>query len=311
MQEITKKQRNYYREPTWFKTIKYTLLVLFSLFFLFPIYALVINSVMPYEQIQGMRSLWPEYFEFSTYTKVFTDGGFKIVFSGTFPFVKIVLSGYIRYLFNTILVCILNISGVCIASSLTAYAISKLDFWGKNFVFACIMGMVLLPSTILSIPLYIIYSKLGWVGTLYPLWVPMWFGGGTMNIFLVRQFMKGIPKSYSEAASLDGANSFQVFVRIILPLVKPILIYLAVTGFFGNWNDFSGPLMYVRDEEKNWTLSLALYMIFGTDSLGTGTEKYMNNQMAVGVMMMIPCVILFAFFQKTIMEGISVIGVKG
>ncbi len=292
MQRIIKKQRSIYKEPVWFTSIKYFFLILFSFIFLFPIYALFINSVMPYEQLQGMRSLWPDYFEFSTYTKVFT-------------------SEYIRYLLNTLIVCVLNIGGVCIASSLTAYAISKLDFWGKNFVFAIIMGMILLPSTILSIPLYIIYSELGWVGTLYPLWVPMWFGGGTMNIFLVRQFMKGIPKSYSEAASLDGANNFQVYVKIVLPLIKPILIYLAVTGFFGNWNDFSGPLMYVRDEQRNWTLSLALYMIFGTDSLGSGTEKFMNNQMAVGVMMMTPCVILFSFFQKTIMEGISVIGIKG
>ena len=293
MQMKVKKQRSYYREPIYFTCIKYFFLVLFSIVFLFPIYALVINSFMPYEQIQGLRSLWPNYFEFRTYTKVFND------------------PAYLRYLLNTLLVCVLNIGGVCVASSLTAYAISKLEFWGKNFVFAIIMGMVLLPSTILSIPLYLIYSKLNWIGTLYPLWVPMWFGGGTMNIFLVRQFMKGIPKSYSEAASLDGANSFQIFIKIILPLVKPILIYLAVTGFFGNWNDFSGPLMYVRDEQSNWTLSLALYMIFGTDSLGSGTEKFMNNQMAVGVMMMIPCVVLFSFFQKTIMEGISVIGVKG
>ncbi|MBR2385609.1 MAG: carbohydrate ABC transporter permease [Clostridia bacterium] len=292
MQNIVKKQRSYYKEPLALTIAKYFFLVLFSFFFLFPVYALVINSFMPYEQLVGVRSLWPKYFEFKTYTKVFT-------------------TEYVRYFVNTLKVCFLNIGGVCVASSLTAYAISKLDFWGKNFVFAVIMGMVLLPSTILSIPLYIIYSKLEWIGTLYPLWVPMWFGGGTMNIFLVRQFMKGIPKSYSEAASLDGANSLQVFIKIILPLVKPILIYLAVTGFFGNWNDFSGPLMYVRDEQKNWTVSLALYMIFGTDSLGSGTQKFMNNQMAVGVMMMIPCVILFAFFQKTIMEGISVIGVKG
>ena len=95
-----------------------------------------------------------------------------------------------------------------------------------------------------------------------------------------------------------------------MPLVKPILIYLAVTGFFGNWNDFQGPLMYVRNNQNSWTLSLALYMIFGTDMSSSVSQKFSNNQMAVGVMMMIPCVILFAFFQKTIMEGISVIGIN-
>ena len=132
-----------------------------------------------------------------------------------------------------------------------------------------------------------------------------------MNIFLVRQFMRGVPKSYSEAASLDGANPFQVFYMIVLPLVKPILIYLAVTGFIGNWNDFQGPLMYVRSDPKNWTLSLALYLDFATVESATDTNNLPNNQTAVGVMMMIPCLILFAFFQKTIMEGISAIGIKG
>lgn len=286
------KTRKLNQDPLALSIAKYFFLVLFSIFFLFPIYALLINSVMPYEQIQGMKSLWPEYFEFSTYTKVFTIE-------------------YLRYFVNTVLVCVLNIGGVCLASSLTAYAIAKLDFWGKNVVFAAIMGMILLPSTVLSIPLYIIYSRLNWVGTLLPLWVPMWFGGGTMNIFLVRQFMKGIPNSYCEAASLDGATNFQVYYKIILPLVAPILVYLAVTGFIGNWNDFQGPLMYVRNNQENWTLSLALYMIFGSDMGSSATNNFMNNQMAVGVIMMIPCVILFAFFQKTIMQGISVIGVKG
>ena len=287
-----KHKSSLYKDHIALSIAKYFFLVLFSIFFLFPIYALVINSVMPYEQIQGIRSLWPDYFEFSTYTKVFT-------------------LEYLRYFLNTIIVCALNIGGVCLASSLTAYAISKLDFWGKNVVFAAIMGMILLPSTVLSIPLYIIYSRLNWVGTLLPLWVPMWFGGGTMNIFLVRQFMKGIPNSYTEAASLDGANNFQIYYKIVLPLVAPILIYLAVTGFIGNWNDFAGPLMYVRNNQENWTLSLALYMIFASDMGSSATQNFMNNQMAVGVMMMIPCVVLFAFFQKTIMQGISVVGVKG
>ena len=292
MVKAVKKQRKYYKEPLSLTCSKYFFLVLFSIFFLFPIYALIISSFMPADHFQGKSLLWPEVFDLSSYTAVFT-------------------SEYVLYLVNTLKVCILNISGVCLASSLTAFAISKLDFWGKNVVFAMIMGMILLPSTMLSIPLYIIYDKLGLYGTLYPLWLPMWFGGGTMNIFLVRQFMKGIPKSYSEAASLDGANSFQIYIGIIMPLVKPILIYLAVTGFFGNWNDFSGPLLYVADNKNKWTLSLALYKIFGETSGASDVDNTPNIQMAVGVMMMIPCIVLFAFFQKTIMEGISVIGVKG
>ena len=275
-----------------FNSTKYFFLCLFSILFLFPVYALLINSVMPDEDI-SMKALWPSYFNFEPYTQFFGD------------------SDYLRYTMNTLFVCVMNVSGICIASSLTAYALTKLDFAGRDLIFAMVMAIVLLPGTVISIPLMIIYRQLGWDGTLYPLWLPMWFGGGTMNIFLVRQFMRGIPNSYTEAAKLDGANSFQIYVSIVLPMIKPILIYLAVTGLIGTWNDFQGPMTYVgsvgdRARDK-WTLSLALYF----DFVDTSGNAMPNVQAAVGVIMMIPCVILFGFFQKTIMEGISSIGVKG
>lgn len=177
-------------------------------------------------------------------------------------------------------------------------------------MFAIIMATVLLPGTVTSIPLYIIYTQLQWTGTLLPLWVPIWFGGGAMNIFLVRQFMKGIPNSYNEAAILDGATSFHIYYAIIVPLIRPILIYLAVTTFFGCWNDYTGPLMYVADVKESWTLSLALYKDFALKQ-STTNNNLVNSQMAVGVLMMLPCVILFAFFQKELMEGIAAIGIKG
>lgn len=275
-----------------FSTTKYFFLVLVSLLFLFPIYVLLIYSVMPDKDIM-LKTLWPESFNFTTYTHFFKS------------------LDYLRYTCNTLFVCIMNVGGVCIASSLTAYALTKLDFFGRDLIFGMVMAVVLLPSTVLSIPLMIIYRRIGWDGTLFPLWLPMWLGGGTMNIFLVRQFMRGIPNSYCEAAKLDGANSFQIYLKVVLPMIKPILIYLAVTGFIGTWNDFQGPLTYVGsvgDRAKDqWTLSLALYFDF-VDANGNTMP---NVQAAVGVIMMIPCVILFGFFQKQIMEGISSIGVKG
>ena len=275
-----------------FNVTKYFFLSLASIIFLFPVYALLINSIMPNEDI-SMRSLWPSYINWAPYAQFFTD------------------LDYLRYTGNTLFVCIMNVSGICIASSLTAYALTKLDFVGRDVIFAMIMAIVLLPGTVMSIPLMIIYRKIGWDGTLYPLWLPMWFGGGTMNIFLVRQFMRGIPNSYTEAAKLDGANSFQIYLSIVMPMIKPILIYLAVTGLIGTWNDFQGPMTYVgsvgdRAKDK-WTLSLALYF----DFVDTSGNAMPNVQAAVGVIMMIPCIILFGFFQKQIMEGISSIGVKG
>lgn len=274
-----------------FTAIKYFFLILLSIFFLFPIYALFINSVMPDEQLLGVKTLWPKYFYFGAYKKMFNID-------------------YLHYLENTIFVCLMNVIGVCFAASMCAYGLAKVRFKGKNVIFIIIMSTVLLPSTITSIPLYIIYTKLNWTGTLFPLWAPIWFGGGAMNIFLVRQFMKGIPNSYSEAAILDGARSFKIYYSIILPLVRPILIYIAVTTFFGCWNDYTGPLMYVADEQSNWTLSLALYKDFGVKQ-STSNNNLANAQMAVGVLMMIPCVILFAFFQNELMEGVATIGLKG
>ena len=274
-----------------FLASKWLLLLTLSVFFLFPIYAMLIRSFTPDAKLTDVRSLWLEEFYFGAYTKVFT-------------------AEYLGYLGNTLFVCIANISGVCIASSLCAYGLSKVKFKGRDVVFMIIMATVLLPGTVTSIPLRIIYNKLNWTGTLYPLWVPIWFGGGAMNIFLVRQFMKGIPNSYSEAALLDGANSLQIYWKIVLPLIKPIMVYLAVTGFFGCWNDFSGPLMYVEREVSNWTLSLALYQHFVKPQT-TANNTLANTQMAVGVLMMLPCVILFAFFQRELMEGVAAIGIKG
>lgn len=274
-----------------FLVVKWFFLILLSIFFCFPIYTLLINSFMPDEQLLGVKSLWPNYFYFGAYGKMFN-------------------SEYLLYLKNTLIVCALNVLGISIAASMCAYGLAKVKFKGKNFVFMIIMATVLLPGTVTSIPLFIIYTKLNWTGTLYPLWVPIWFGGGAMNIFLIRQFMKGIPNSYAEAAILDGAGNFQIYYKIILPLIKPIILYLAVATFFGCWNDFSGPLLYVADVKESWTLSLALYKDFSLKQ-ATSNNNLANAQMAVGVMMMIPCVIIFCFFQKEIMEGIATIGIKG
>ena len=274
-----------------FLAVKWFFLLLLSVFFLFPIYALLINSFMPDEQLLGVKTLWPNYFYLGAYTKMFNVQ-------------------YLGYLKNTLFVCAMNMLGVCFGSSLCAYGLAKVKFKGKDVMFMIIMATVLLPGTVTSIPLFIIYNQLNWTGTLYPLWVPIWLGGGAMNIFLVRQFMKGIPNSYSEAAILDGANSFRIYLSVVLPLIRPILVYLAVTTFFGCWNDYTGPLMYVADKQESWTLSLALYKDFGVKQ-STSNNNLVNSQMAVGVMMMVPCVVLFAFFQKELMEGIAAIGIKG
>ncbi len=272
-----------------FTATKYFFLVLLGIFFIYPFLYLFTSSFMTNEQIMNTTSIIPKEFNFEPY---------KILFEH---------SELLLYIENTLVVCFFNIIGVCLMSSLTAFGLSKVKFKGQDFVFTIILATLLLPGTVTGVPLFTIYVKLGWTGTLLPLWLPIWFGGGATNIFLIRQFMRGIPKSYSEAAIIDGASSIRIYWSIVMPLVKPIIIYLAVTNFMALWNDFQTPLMFVGDNPSSYTLSLALYQEFGRE----GTPYFPNVQMALGVLMSIPCILLFGLFQKQLMEGVSAIGIKG
>ena len=269
--------------------LRWALIIVIAAVLLLPVFYLLMESVMPDEQILRPTTLLPNYLNFESYARVFNDFAF------------------FRYLGNTLFVAVLSIVGVIFTASLTAYGLTKVYFKGQNVFFALILATVFLPGTVTSLPLYAIYARLGWVGTLTPLWLPLWFGGGAMNIFLLRQFMKGIPKSISEAATIDGASSFVIYLKIILPMLKPILCYVGVTTFFGVWNDFQGPLLYLGGDsraESMWTLSLALYQ--KTNS----RDMLENTQMAIGVLMMIPCIVLFSFFQKELVDGIATAGLK-
>ena len=272
-----------------FTATKYFFLILLGIFFAYPFVYLFTSSFMTDEQIMTTTSIIPKKFNFEPY-KILLEHAELLV-----------------YVQNTLVVCVLNILGVCLMSSLTAFGLSKVKFKGQNFVFTLILATLLLPGTVTGVPLFTIYSKLGWTESLLPLWVPIWFGGGATNIFLIRQFMRGIPKSSSEAAIIDGAHSLKIYWSIVMPLVKPIIIYLAVTNFMALWNDFQTPLMFVSNDSTNYTLSLALYLEFASDN----TPYYPNVQMALGVLMAIPCIVLFSLFQKQLMEGVAAIGIKG
>ena len=272
-----------------FLAFKYFMLVILGVFFVFPFVYLFTSSLMTDEQILNTTSIIPKVISLESYKTLFEH------------------SELLVYVKNTLIVCVLNISGVCIMSSLTAFGLCKVKFKGQDFVFTLILATLLLPGTVTGVPLFTIYAKLNMTGTLLPLWVPIWFGGGATNIFLIRQFMRGIPKSYSEAAIIDGATSLKIYASIVMPLVKPIIIYLAVTNFIGLWNDFQTPLMFVGDNPQKYTLSLALYQEFARE----GTTYFPNVQMALGVLMAIPCIILFALFQKQLMEGVAAVGIKG
>lgn len=268
--------------------IRYILLSLLGLFFAFPAIYMVVCSFLTRDAAVAPETLIPRFsdFSFEAYQRVFED------------------VSLIDGLGNTLIVAALNILGVVISATVCAYGLTKVYFKGQKVMFAIILGTVFLPGTVTSIPLFTIYSKLGWVDTLYPLWLPIWFGGGAMNIFLIRQFMRGIPKSYTEAATIDGANSLQILFTVIAPLLKPILLYLAVTTFMSCWNDYSGPLLYLTGGDVK-TLALQLFETFRDEP-----SFELNAQMAVGVLMMIPMALLFGLFQNELTEGVANVGLK-
>ncbi len=282
-----------------FKIVLWIFLSIFIIIALFPLYFMLLMAITPDKSLLGMPALYP---------REFTLESFKHFFSAEYLFGTQTETGWRNgYLLNTLVICFSNIFGVVFSASLTAYGITKVNIKGRNVIFAIILATVFLPGTVTSIPLYIMYSRFGWNGTLLPLIIPIWFGGGAMNIFLIRQFIRGIPNTVVEAAVLDGCSTFGIYRKIVMPLIKPILVYLGVSTFIGNWNDFQGPLLYLGTERQYYTLSLALYQ----DFVQLGNGFLANSQMAVGIIMMIPCVILFAFFKKQLLEGVAAIGVKG
>lgn len=212
---------------------------------------------------------------------------------------------FFQYFGNTLFVTILTVIGILFSCSLTAFGFSRLDFKGKNQLFFILVSTMMLPSQVTLIPLYIIYSKLGWINTYLPLIVPH-FLGNAFYIFMLRQFFLTIPKELDEAALIDGCSTLRIYWNIILPLCKPAMLTVALLSFNAAWNDFMGPLIYVNDTAK-YTLSLGLYVFKNSEKYGI----QWNYMMAAGTIMMLPVLILYAFFQKQFIEGIATSGLKG
>lgn len=202
---------------------------------------------------------------------------------------------------------VINAVFLPISGAVIAFPFARYQFAGKKVMFSLLMSTVMLPWVVTSIPIYILYAKLGLLNKLASQWIGAFFGGGAMQIFLVIQYMRAVPKSLDEAAYIDGANKFVVFSKIVLPQCKNILVFYAVTTIIGRWNDYMGPLIYIWDSEK-FTLAVAFYVEYSFT--GTGA-MLINEKMAMSVFMTLPSLILFAFFQKDMIEGVKIGGIKG
>ncbi|MFT3788915.1 MAG: carbohydrate ABC transporter permease [Tepidisphaeraceae bacterium] len=207
------------------------------------------------------------------------------------------------YTFNSILLVALQMAGSLFSASFVAYAFARLNWPGRSVAFLLVLSTMMLPGQVTMIPSFMIWKTLGWYNTLNPLWVGSWFGSAFF-IFLMVQHMRTIPKELEEAARIDGLNALQTWYYVILPQLKPTLAAIAVMTFMGAWNEFMGPLIYLRDQDK-FPLSLGLFSL----KLDQGGDWTLV--MAGSVLMTLPVMVVFFLCQRYFIQGVTLTGMKG
>ena len=211
---------------------------------------------------------------------------------------------FTRWFFNTSTITLLSVTGAMVSSSLVAYGFARLEFPGRTILFVILLSTMMLPFHVRLIPMFITFRYLGWIDTYLPLVVPFFFGGVPFFIFLVRQFFLTIPLEMEDAAAIDGAGVFTTFLRIILPLSRPVLGVVGVFAFIRVWNDFLEPLIYIHSLDK-MTLSLGLRFFQAQDFTDW------TRLMAVSIVVLVPSLVLFFVAQKYYIHGVVTTGIKG
>lgn len=267
----------------------YGLLITVTILSIIPLYWMIITSLKTKPEVYIFPpSLWPEVPQFQNYPDGWNYPGMR----------------FTRWTLNTLLVTFTVLIGVLFTSSLCAYGFARIRFPGRNFWFVFTLSTLMLPPQVTLIPLYILFFRIEWLDTLLPLTVPPWFGGGAINIFLLRQFFLSIPAELEDAAYIDGAGRLRIWWYIFLPLSMPALITVAIFTVQRSWDDFYGPLIYLSSAD-NYTLALGINLF-----RGAYTEE-LNYMMAVSFLMTLPMVVLFFFAQRYYIRGVVLSGIKG
>lgn len=264
--------------------VTYGLLLLGAVFLFYPFFYMLMNSVKPGPEILHSPTSLPTQITFSGYTGVFEELNMARLYRNS-----LILAVTITVL-NTLL------------SALAAYAIAKIPFPGRNQLFGFMLITMMIPGVLFLIPTYVLIYNLGWVGKFHALIIPS--AVSVYNIFLIRQFMTGVPDEILEAARLDGANELMVFLRIMLPLSRPALATVAILSFLGSWNDFLGPLLYLNRPET-WTVQLGLYQ-FKTSVPGENLQEIW----AATTLITLPLVLVYFFLQDQFMRAFANVTLK-
>jgi multiple sugar transport system permease protein len=210
---------------------------------------------------------------------------------------------FATFAFNSLKIALVGTVGQLISTSLAAYAFARMNFPGRNLLFILLLSTLMVPGHVTMIPTFILFNRLGWVNTHYPLMVPAWFGGA-FGTFLIRQFFLTVPQEYSDAAAIDGAGHGAIFWRIYVPLAKPVLATLALFTFMNHWNEFLLPVIYLTDQEK-------LTLTVGLSTFRQQYSTLYHYLMAGTLLSIIPIFVLFVLLQKYFVRGIVMSGLKG
>jgi multiple sugar transport system permease protein len=279
------------------RIIIYLLLAFFSLFVLVPFAYMISTSLKTEAQLFVWPIQWlPNPVQWRNYTQAFSELG-QIAPGLTFW----------RILANTLVITLLAMSAELTAVTLVAYGFARFRFPGRDALFLVMLSTMMLPGIITLIPTFLIWRNLNLIDHYDPLVLGAWFGGGAWAVFLLRQFLLNLPPDMEEAAVVDGANTFQVYYMIILPLVKPALLALGVLMFQGNWNNFMGPLIYLNTTIQ---FPMILALKFFEASLSNEAPKW-HYMMAMSAVMAAPLLTLYFVAQKYFIEGLTVGAVKG
>lgn len=281
------RRRNPFRKPAT-SVIRHVLLIALAAGMLYPVIWMVVSSLRPNDEIFRDPGIIPDSFEISNYV----DGWNAL----SYPFNV--------YLWNSAIIVAGCIIGNLVSCSMAAYAFARLEFTGKRIWFGVMLLSIMLPIHVIIVPQYVLFSQLGWINTFLPLIVPKLLAVDAFFIFLMVQFIRGIPKELDEAARIDGAGHPRIFLQIILPLMVPALATTAIFTFIWTWNDFFSQLVFLTKPEL-YTVPLALRSF--EDSQGTTNYAQM---FAMSVVSLIPIFLIFLFGQKFLIKGIATTGIK-
>lgn len=272
------------------KIITYILLTVSGLMFAFPLFWTASSSLQTWQELRSYTPHWlPSEAQWGNYADVFEAAPFG------------------RWLANSFLIVLITIPGTLITATMTAYAFARFNFVGKQFWFILMLGTMMIPATVTLIPQYLLWFKLKMINTYVPLTIGSWLGGSAFMVFMLRQFLLSIPRDLDEAATIDGANPFQILWRVLVPLMKPALTTVAILQFLGDWNDFFGPFIYLN-RESLYTAAVGM-RYFQFIPMET-TDPRDHLLMAAAAIMSIPVLLLFAFAQRYFISGVVMSGLK-